>query len=392
MKKRVVDIINVLIICKDFPYKNENAFVFVKELVDQWVDSGYDCSVLAPQSVTKVLFRGTPLKPLVHKAKTQQGKAYDVHSTKYLTFSNIPILSRLNQFFFQRSVRKAYNQVNKHVDFIYAHFLFGPGQAARRIHNKYGVPFFIALGESRFPQAFFRNKTSIQKIFDEARGIISVSNEIKSRIVDAKYKLDTDKLLIKPNGVNFRKFYPMNKHDVRQKLNIKPDSFIVIFVGEFSQRKGAERLDNALKETFEDIKAIFIGKGPYQPTYDKIIYSGPVKHKNLPYYLNASDVFVLPTINEGSSNAILEAMACGLPIISADRDFNDDILTEDYSIKINPLNIKDIRDAIQKLYRNPIVTSNMANSAIASSSQFSLAKRAESIISFIKEKSIDCGS
>lgn len=303
------------------------------------------------------------MKPRIYPSRTKRGKRYNVLAPKYLSFSNIPVLNRLNDYFFKRSVQKAYRRIKINIDFIYAHFLFGPGRAAKRLFFKFGTPFYIALGESRFRQEFYKKKSDIQETFDVANGIISVSNEIKNRIFNAGYRLKTNKLLIAPNGVDFKKFYPMNQREARKNLGINYEDFIVIFVGAFSHRKGIERLDKALIEMNENIKAIFIGQGAYKPTYDNIIYSGPLEHNMLSYYLNASDVFVLPTVNEGSSNAIIEAIACGLPVISANETFNADILEDSYSLKVNPLNIEDIKDAIGKLYNNHELAENMAKKA-----------------------------
>ena len=66
------------------------------------------------------------------------------------------------------------------------------------------------------------------------------------------------------------------------------------------------------------IKAFFIGTGNEMPDYNEVLFQGRVKHDLLPDYLNCADVFVLPTSSEGCSNAIIEAMACGLPVCAND--------------------------------------------------------------------------
>src|SRR5690606_31620582 len=64
-----------------------------------------------------------------------------------------------------------------------------------------------------------------------------------------------------------------------------------------------------------NVGLICIGKGDLKDR-SKVIYGSTLNHDQIPYYLGASDVFVFPTRAEGSSNALLEAMACGLPIIT----------------------------------------------------------------------------
>ena len=80
--------------------------------------------------------------------------------------------------------------------------------------------------------------------------------------------------------------------------------------------------------------------------------------------MNAADVFVLPTLAEGCCNAILEAMACGLPIISSNLPFNWDILNDKNSILIDPNNINQIADAIQRLRDSPKLRSEMSEEAL----------------------------
>ena len=115
------------------------------------------------------------------------------------------------------------------------------------------------------------------------------------------------------------------------------------------------RLSKALNNLNDpSIKAMFIGAGPQVPDYKQIIHQGIVDHSVLPDYLNCADVFVLPTINEGCSNSIIEAMACGLPIISSDMSFNHDILDDKNSLLIDPRNIGEIAKAIRMIKTSKI--------------------------------------
>ena len=95
------------------------------------------------------------------------------------------------------------------------------------------------------------------------------------------------------------------------------------------------------------MKSIFIGSGEQTPEIDGILFCGKLPHDQIVHYLNAADVFVLPTLAEGCSNAIIEAMACGLPIISSDLPFNDDILDAENSIRVNSLDVESIAEAIR---------------------------------------------
>ena len=99
--------------------------------------------------------------------------------------------------------------------------------------------------------------------------------------------------------------------------------------------------------------------------------------------LSACDVFVLPTLREGCCNAIIEAMACGLPIVSSDRAFNDDLLTDELSIRVDPMDVDAIRDAIIELRDNPTKREQMGVAALERAKLFDVNDRAKRILQFM---------
>lgn len=117
-----------------------------------------------------------------------------------------------------------------------------------------------------------------------------------------------------------------------------------------------------------------------------MLFDGRLLQQDIPVYLNAADVFVLPTLAEGCCNAIIEAMACGLPIISSNLPFNWDVLNDKNSILIDPNNIKQIADAIQRLRDCPELRFKMSEEALKTARELTIDKRAMRIIEFINNK------
>ena len=117
--------------------------------------------------------------------------------------------------------------------------------------------------------------------------------------------LKNTKYTIIPNGVDFNKFYPINKINARQKLNIEINKKIVLFVAE---------IENSIKnyklcKTAFDLITI--------PEKELLVINR-FSQDILNLYYNAADVLVLTSFHEGSPNVIKEAAACNLPIISTD--------------------------------------------------------------------------
>ena len=99
-----------------------------------------------------------------------------------------------------------------------------------------------------------------------------------------------------------------------------------------------------------------------------------------------ADIFVLPTLHEGCCNAIIEAMACGLPIVSSNLPFNWDVLNDNNSILINPMNIDEIAEAIRILKEDPVKRDAMSKASLETASNLTIDKRVDKIFSFIESK------
>ena len=176
--------------------------------------------------------------------------------------------------------------------------------------------------------------------------------------------------------------------EIKIKLGINKNDFVISFVGNFNHRKGPERVAEAISKLNDlSIKVMFIGKYYSGYEYDfncpGIIHKGPLDHDLLPKYLNCSDVFVLPTRSEGCCNAIVEALAIGLPVISSEGAFNDDILDKYNSIRVDPDDVDAIASAIKKLKEDAQLRQQMSEYSISRREEYSINGRAKKILKFI---------
>ncbi|OCZ49556.1 hypothetical protein A7D23_02985 [Dehalobacter sp. TeCB1] len=375
-----------------YPTDDNPVFTFVDQLVCALADLGVKCSVISPQSITKSITRGVKLNPTVWSKKTKNNHIIDIYQPKFISFSEIKVFGFelgqvLYDFFFERAVKKAYKTMKEKPKLLYGHF-WNCGFVAAAIGCQEKLPVYVACGEGELiiRESFLRRK---RRLLECINGVISVSTENKAESIKLELA-DEEKIIVIPNAVDQSKFYKMDKNEARVSLGFSEDDFIIAYTGWFSQRKGSRRVSEAIKK-LDNVKSVFIGSEEdsptpkYTPDCEGILFCGRLPHQDIVKYLNCADVFVLPTLAEGCCNSIVEAMACGLPIISSDLPCNDDILDENNSIRIDPQSVDEIADAIRFLKDSPDKCHKMAEASLQLASQLTIDKRARKIFDYIMQ-------
>ena len=371
---------NICFLSYRFPgTHNKTDFVFVKKLVDEIAKLGHHCYVLSPYNV------------LYYKKRFEKKESYvvglgkvTIYRPMYLSFSTLHIGNfSLSNYSYNLALKKAYRQMNIIPDVMYGHF-WGTAYSGYEIAKRNNIPLFVATGESEIKKMFNFSIDDIPAFRDYVKGVICVST--KNRDESVELGLTTqDKCIVCPNAVDTSIFYKRNKLECRQKLGYPINGFIVAFLGWFNERKGVIRVSEALS-TIEGVNSLFIGKGELEPNCDGILFKGSLTHDQIPLYLGAADCFVLPTLHEGCCNAVIEALSCGLPVISSDLPFNWDVLDKTNSILVNPNSVEQIADAIRELRDNSSLLEQLSNGALIRATTLSIEQRANRIIDFIKKR------
>ena len=387
MKRKIK---SITIIAGNYPAKGHMALVFVQQLVHAIIDMGVKVTVVAPQSIIHKLVHKEKLLPKYSQGTTEQGNVYDIYRPYTLTFGNKDYFSRFSSWFNKRAVVSIVKDIDS--DVLYSHF-WSSALHVYEYANHRNIPLFVACGEGDNALEDMVNKMSgeeIKRLASAVTGVVSVSSENKRKCIMFGLASE-DSIDVFPNCVNTSIFRKMDVTEMKKQLGINENDFVIGFVGGFIPRKGPDRLAKAITKLKDsEIKVMFIGKPFPGYAYDfdcpGIIHKGPLDHDLLPLYLNCADVFVMPTQKEGCCNAIVEALAMGLPIISSDGAFNDDILDENNSIRVNPDDVDAIATAIKEMKEDSALRNRMVAYSLARHTEYSIAGRAKRIVEFIENQ------
>lgn len=361
----------ICIIAPDYPDSKRPTNTFIKNLVDQWGILGHQLTVIAPFSITKTKMLSVP-------QEIPTSYNIDIRRPKIATVSELVLFGHhLSREMVMHSVYKQLCKLEQKPDVIYCHF-WEQVLSAYKYSQEYNIPVVVACGESVVPTKW--SEEPMRTMCNAVKHVICVSTKNKNESIQLGLTIE-EKCSIHPNGIDGNIFHLSDQTELRRRLGVKDEDFLIAFVGWFINRKGANRISEAIdKLQDKTIKSIFIGKGKVGPTCEGIVFKGTLPHDEIPYYLNCADVFVLPTLKEGCCNAIVEAMACGLPIISSDKDFNWDILDKNNSIMINPGSVDEIANAIKLLKDDLELRKTLRESAIQKAATLTIKQRALDII------------
>lgn len=378
------------IIASNYTTDKRQVHVFLDNVVRLFVDRGITCNVIAPQSSFAYYRRKDQRRPLEYERKSPSGIQYKVYSPLYTVYPTIKFgefcLSDRTKYSFLKAIKKVYKEKNLHADVIYSHFIQA-GIPAVMLAKELGIPSIIANGEADTIDSLkYISRKLVNQTLNDVSGIISVSTKCKDevRTLCNNKKTVMDKVVIIPNAANSERFYKMDRLQCRKELGFPEDKYIIAFTGSFISRKGIQKVAKAV-DSSDDIYAVFIGTGTEDPKCHNILFKGRVKNEDMVKYLNAADVFVLPTLAEGCCNAIVEAVVCGLPIISSNRSFNWDILDDSCSIMIDPEDQESITSAINELKIDASKRDTLSAGSLKKAESLSLDARVDKILKFILE-------
>jgi len=169
--------------------------------------------------------------------------------------------------------------------------------------------------------------------------------------------------MVIPNGYNPLRFAPANTNYARKKLNLAENARLLVNIGNLEEYKGQKYLIESMKTILaahQDVMLYIVGQGSLKPElqslinrYDlqsRVILAGGNKPADeIPLWMNACDVFVLPSISEGNPTVMFEALACGKPFVGTKVGGIPEIITNNkLGILVEPRDPEELARAILK--------------------------------------------
>ncbi len=229
------------------------------------------------------------------------------------------------------------------------------------------------------PDKSFIKKNLVNKVMKTCDHVQCDAEFVKKKIMN-DYKLPAEKITVFPWGIDLGQFKKSDKQSARSALKLDKDKFIVIFNRHFEPVYGVDNLLEAYRKFSNgknDVMMLMLSDGSGKVDAlkyitesglnEKIRVLGRVPNNELPALLNAADVYVSPSLSDGTSLSLLEAMACGLGLIVTDVPAIKEWVAPENGLMVKRGSPEELTEALEKYYNNRalIESHGIKNTAIA---------------------------
>jgi glycosyltransferase involved in cell wall biosynthesis len=282
-----------------------------------------------------------------------------------------------------------YRRLLQKNDYDLAHAFFGFPTGWLCYRNTGKLPYIISLRGSDVPGQHARLQLdykiltpAFRAIWKKASTLVACSGGLKDRALLFMPSVSIDVI---PNGVELDKFFPAGTKE-------KSDVLRLLTVGRLSVTKRIEMLIDTvdiLHRTACKVRLTIVGGGQMEQQLRKIAaekelrdvikITGRINSKKMPEVYRNNDIFISASMQEGMSNAMLEAMASGLPIVTTRCEGLSELI-DGNGLIVEQDNIEEIVKAVKRLANNPELYEKMSKAARKQAEKFNWANVAESYI------------
>lgn len=279
----------------------------------------------------------------------------------------------------------------KKYDVISTHFAVPTGPTGVVLSKLFGLPNVLSTyggdiydpSKGLSPHRHFVLRKVVEYVLNHSTYVLAESKDVKCRAL-SHYKVKKEITII-PSGLKV----PLFENTTRTELGLSEDDFLIIAIGRLVKRKGLEYLLQAVaKIQIPTIKVLLISDGPEREHLEslaaalgigqQIVFLGTVSEERKFQYLSASDLFVLPSLHEGFGIVFLEAMYCGLPIVTTDTGGQTDFVKDGHNGFLVPVgDAEAIAEKIVTLFQSQDLRRQMSSNNRKDVKRFSISVTAE---------------
>lgn len=297
---------------------------------------GIEVTVISPQAVPPwPLSRHPRYRAIAALPQHESWRGLDVHRPHYRHLPGIG--GHWQPQMLARAVLPLARRLHaeRPFDLIDAEFFYPDGPAARIIAQALGLPYSVKARGADIHHWGHAPKTRdmVLEAGRDAAGLLAVSAALKADMV--ALGMPGDAITVHYTGCDQQRFAPRDGGDLRGELGIR--GAMLISVGALIPRKRQHLIIQAL-HMLPDATLVLAGAGESEADYralaarlnvaERVIFAGSLPHDDLPRWLAAADVMVLPSKSEGLANAWVESLACGTPIVICDAGGAAELLTD----------------------------------------------------------------
>ena len=284
---------------------------------------------------------------------------------------HLPVLAPANVPLYLSGLLPHLSSLRGRFDVILGTFLYPDACAAAALAKLLGLPFVIkAHGTdvnvvSRWP--------SIRPILAATLGAARYSAAVSRPMVQELVRLGApvERAVYLPNGVDRQVFRPSDKAEARALLDLPAHGIIALYVGRLEKQKGISELFEAFVALNQDnrptVHVVVVGEGSYEGELRasvaalngaarraRFVFAGEHPLETVARYLAACDLLVLPSWGEGTPNAVLEALACGRPVVASRVGGIPDVVLDGRNgLLVPPRDVGALVDAIRNALQRP---------------------------------------
>jgi glycosyltransferase involved in cell wall biosynthesis len=260
-----------------------------------------------------------------------------------------------------RAIRSLIETEHLHFDLIHAHFTWPSGAVAVEIGKTSEVPVVVTEHTSATVNKFLDNRDPIAiSTWRNADAVIRVNKLDIGRICEAA-DIPASSVHYIPNGYDADRFYPMDAGECRRQLDLPLDKKIILNVANpYDRVKGHDVLIDAFEKIAKvhpNVICVVVGDGKLKDSLmsrtrelhleDRLLFVGKKPHQEIPLWLNACDVFVLPSLMEGNPTVMFECLGCGKPFVGTKVGGIPGVITSgDYGLLCEPGDAEDLAEKL----------------------------------------------